>query len=168
MASTLKVQNIAHTGGTTGLTIDSTGRILTPARPAFRATSDNQTQSLSNTTNTVVIFDVAETNIGNCYNTSNGKFTAPIAGFYHFSASILVSNGGATRIDLSFHKNGSPLVAHEFRDGGATSTNASVTASCDAYLNATDYIEVITALHGANGSIYSEPKFWNFSGFLVG
>ena len=33
--SKLSVNTIAHTGGTTAQTIDSTGRILTPARPAF-------------------------------------------------------------------------------------------------------------------------------------
>ena len=33
MASTLKVQNIAHTGGTTALTVDSSGRILQPVKP---------------------------------------------------------------------------------------------------------------------------------------
>ena len=37
MVSKLEVDTIAHSGGTTGMTIDSTGRILTPARPAFRA-----------------------------------------------------------------------------------------------------------------------------------
>ena len=31
MASTLKVQNIAHTGGTTGLTVDTMG-IVTPSK----------------------------------------------------------------------------------------------------------------------------------------
>ena len=35
--SNLLVQNIKHTNNTTAQTIDSTGRILTPARPAFRA-----------------------------------------------------------------------------------------------------------------------------------
>ena len=36
MASTLKVNTIQHTGGTTGMTIDSSGRVLTPARPSFQ------------------------------------------------------------------------------------------------------------------------------------
>ena len=167
MASTLKVNEIQHTSGTTALTIDSTGRILQPAKPVFRATGNNAVQSLSNATNTIVLFDVAETNVGGGYDTGNGRFTAPVTGFYHFSASILISHTGATRMDLNFYKNGSVFVSHEFRDSGATSTNASVHASCDAQLSVGDYIQVITAVHGTTGSIYSEPKFWNFSGFLV-
>ena len=35
MASILKVNEIQHTGGTTALTVDTNGRLLTPARPAF-------------------------------------------------------------------------------------------------------------------------------------
>ena len=35
--SNLLVQNIKHTNDTSAMTIDSTGRVLTPARPAFRA-----------------------------------------------------------------------------------------------------------------------------------
>ena len=37
MASELHVDAIKHSGGTSAMTIDSTGRILTPARPAFSA-----------------------------------------------------------------------------------------------------------------------------------
>ena len=33
MASTLKVNTIAHSGGTNAMTIDSTGRILLPQLP---------------------------------------------------------------------------------------------------------------------------------------
>ena len=33
----------------------------------------------------IIIFDTALVNQGLHYNTSNGKFTAPIAGLYHFS-----------------------------------------------------------------------------------
>ena len=34
--STLFVNNIKHTGGTSAMTIDSSGRVLTPARPSFQ------------------------------------------------------------------------------------------------------------------------------------
>ena len=140
---------------------------LFPSKPAFRARSDNNTQSLTNDTNTVVIFDVAQTNLGGCYNTSNGKFTAPVDGFYSFNASLLISQGGADRVDLMFYKNGGVELAHEFRDTGSISTNASFTAGCHLELVENDFIECVVKLVGASGSVYSEPKFWNFSGHLV-
>jgi hypothetical protein len=33
--SNLLVQNIKHTNGTTAMTVDSSGRVTTPARPSF-------------------------------------------------------------------------------------------------------------------------------------
>ena len=37
MSSKLGVQNIAHTNGTNAMTIDSSGRVLQPTKPAFMA-----------------------------------------------------------------------------------------------------------------------------------
>jgi len=69
--STLKVQEIQHTGGTTGLTIDSSGRVLTPTRPMFFARMETNTDADS-----VVKFDDIQINVGSCYSSSTGRFTA--------------------------------------------------------------------------------------------
>ena len=37
MSSTIGVQNIAHTNGTNAMTVDSSGRVLQPTKPAFMA-----------------------------------------------------------------------------------------------------------------------------------
>ena len=36
MTSTLKVQNIAHTGGTNAIAIDSAGRVTEPTKPQWK------------------------------------------------------------------------------------------------------------------------------------
>ena len=56
MASTLKVQNIAHTGGNTAMTVDSTGRVTKPQTPAFHV-SLASAQTLSTTAATVLFED---------------------------------------------------------------------------------------------------------------
>ena len=69
--STLKVDTIQHSGGTTAQTIDSTGRILTPARPAFHAHDASGAAHIELTHNTwqVVPFDTTSINTGGHYNT---------------------------------------------------------------------------------------------------
>ena len=57
MTSILGTQSIQHPNGTTAATIDSTGRILTPARPAFRVEKRASNQSVSDTTTTKVTFE---------------------------------------------------------------------------------------------------------------
>ena len=67
MASELGVQTIQHTNGTDAMTIDSSGRVLTPARPLFRVGMTNTT---SGSTGGIIILTLLKTNVGNHYNTS--------------------------------------------------------------------------------------------------
>ena len=94
MASTLKVQNIAHTGGTTAITVDSTGRILTPARPAFSVHLSTTTASGDYTSLTDVPMDTIDFNIGNCVGISSSvaTFTAPVAGIYHINLHLTLNS----------------------------------------------------------------------------
>lgn len=82
MASTLKIQNIAHTDGTTAMTIDSSGRVLQPAKPCFYAYMSSGTLAVDSTNSTKTPLNSTLVNIGNCWSTSNHEFTAPIAGTY--------------------------------------------------------------------------------------
>jgi len=92
MTSILKVNQIQNTAGTTALEIDSSGRILTPARPAFRVhgTSTTWTNFVSNTK--LSLLTSVDYNIGNYYNTTNHEFVAPINGLYHFFGRLYVNN----------------------------------------------------------------------------
>lgn len=95
MASELGVQTIQHPNGTDALTIDSSGRILTPARPAFSvrlATATNTSQDF--TTLGDCPFDTIDFNIGNCVAISSNvaTFTAPVTGIYHFHFTLSVDS----------------------------------------------------------------------------
>ena len=79
MTSILKVTEIQDpTNSNSALTIDSSGRINTPARPLFRV---GMTNSTSGSTGGIIIFDTAKNNVGNHYNTNTGIFTCPVADF---------------------------------------------------------------------------------------
>ena len=84
--STLKVDAIRSSGGSAdGLTMDSSGRVLTPARPAFLAyDASSGHQELTHGSWQIVPFDTTSINTGGHYNTSTYRFTAPVAGLYFF------------------------------------------------------------------------------------
>ena len=94
MASTLKVNTIQHTGGTTGLTIDSTGRILQPAKPAFSVHLSTTTSQGDYTSLTDCPMDTIDFNIGNCVAISSdiATFTAPVAGIYHINFHLTINS----------------------------------------------------------------------------
>ena len=61
IATTLQgINTIKYDGSTTAMTIDSTGRVLTPARPAFGVRRDSSDQSITGSTYTVVEFETEE------------------------------------------------------------------------------------------------------------
>ena len=69
----------------TRMTIDASGRVTMPYQPAFVAVdARNQGSQAVANLNISQYFTTVKTNIGNCYNTSNGRFTAPVSGYYLF------------------------------------------------------------------------------------
>ena len=87
MASILKVNTIQDaTNSNTAMSIDSTGRILTPARPSWFAYTTSHVTSTGN-----IVFDTAVYNVGSHYDTSNGRFTAPLTGVYMIAFKCLIT-----------------------------------------------------------------------------
>ena len=157
MASELHVDAIKHSGGTSALTIDSTGRVLTPARPSFEAkrTSGDVTQG------NVVVWNETRHNIGGHYNTSTGEFTAPIGGTYLFTGQGFTNNTNNITLDLQV--NG--VNRFRYQDD----TNASYRSGTFSYitlLNATDVVRMYTTI----GTAHFNPSglYSHFSGVLIG
>ena len=162
MASTLKVNTIQHTGGTTGMTIDSSGRVTTSTnRPAFvaRRTSGSSTG--------IIIFDTVLLNQGSHYDNSNGRFTAPIAGLYSFSFNVLSDhNGSDAYFGTSLLINGSDYakVQNRTEDDNDFGGTMSIIAS----LSANNYVEVSQNNVNAYGTSSSSENLTWFSGYLIG
>ena len=176
--SKLQVETISHTNNTTAQTIDSTGRILTPARPAFVAYSDSA-QTSTYSSGGEVIFNKTEStaggfNIGGHYDTSNGRFTAPIAGVYQFSFSsnLLVNSGTTTYIQPTLCVNGTKVM--NFYQAHDVNAYSLFTFTHLLNLSASDFVSIKIEHSGTTvvvdrvNSTTSTNQYSYFSGHLVG
>lgn len=172
MASILGVETLQHTNGTTAATIDSSGRILTPARPAFFAYL-NAHQSNASNTYFKVAFNDTVFNVGSNFDTTNNRFVAPIDGIYQFNTSINpdMSSGTATRFFGYFSVDGSRYAAFAHMPSFSNDRGI-INGSITLELNANQYVEVETYADGGttvrvNGNS-SSPFDSYINGFLVG
>ena len=170
MASILKVNTIQDaTNSTTAMTIDSTGRVLTPARPSFSAYLSASVSYGSADTAQKVTFNATHHNVGSHYDTSNGRFTAPLTGVYYLSACVYVYS--VTVAEIQFYINGSSIYrfAVNSRAGSAVNPNGGQ-GSITPLLTANDYVEVYVYATDT-GTIYdgsgaTKATFW--TGCLIG
>jgi hypothetical protein len=144
----------------TKMRISHEGYVTTPNQPAFSIygnTNPNWTSDviyLGHTGSGAAAFD---TNIGNHFSYTTGKFTAPVAGTYFFSFSATTNDANSHFIDI--HKNGARVGGHVLSYGYQY---LSATNTCILTLASGDYIEA--RRRAANYSLYSV----NFSGYLIG
>jgi len=170
-ATNLQTANIKHTNGTTAMTIDSTGRILTPARPAFRVEKRASSQSISDSTNTKITFEHEVFDIGS--NFASDKFIAPVAGIYQFNACLrCVASGGTMELAAIYlYKNGSHFTdIVQIQTSANNMSNSHISGGVTLQLSASDYIEIYGNISGTSPSVHhhsSGQRTW-FSGFLIG
>ena len=143
------------------LRIRSDGQITTPTQCSFRATKSG---GPFNTGGGTIVFDQNQHNIGSNYNTSNGRFTAPVDGTYIFHYYSIYQNNSSDDL-FDFYKNGSSFAGSRmhYTNGGVSSNWDNITNTQIIELNANDYVEVYASdqtLHGGDWT--------HFCGHLLG
>lgn len=124
-----------------------TGIPINPNMPAFHAYG-NQNGTTTYSANSTILFENTRYNIGNNYNTSTSRFTAPVAGIYLFWFEAFNQSGAEQRV--AFKVNGN--VGEQIFGQGQTSGSTAYRQTVSAKLNAGDYISVLVAYNST--SIY--------------
>ncbi len=158
------------TGTTTAMTIDSSGRILTPARPAFRVKFDSDTSPINISSITILDFNTygsVDFNIGSNFVLASNKFVAPISGLYQIDSQVVIQSAEAsTGVYIYVNINGTDTRAGEINDpqgGGYASTRYS------GLFNLTANDEILIRVRTiSDTSVTIRGDGTEFSGFLVG
>jgi hypothetical protein len=142
--------------------ISKEGYITHPYNPSFDAYSPDKTSQ-----GNVVVWSSTRHNTGGHFNTSNGRFTAPIAGVYHFSFNILMGDpysGSYHRMYWRLNGNIASTYGDSLEDTGGKTDYATVSMSWTVKLNAGDYIETWN-----DGPIQTYgSQYGQFGGYLIG
>jgi|TARA_R100000030_G_scaffold61147_1_gene46126 hypothetical protein len=156
--------NSASNNQTETMRINRDGHITTPNVPAFHAKGLSNSASSAGTSGTgTLVFGSATVNNGSHYNTSNGRFTAPIAGLYYIAFSVLYDDSYNNNGSAYLRKNGSGVGEYAYAEGGAITGYIQTAGSAVVTAAAGDYIEVYTGITGWH--VGSESSF---TGFLIG
>tara|TARA_Y100000114_G_scaffold43500_1_gene38983 strand:+ start:129 stop:605 length:477 start_codon:yes stop_codon:yes gene_type:complete len=158
MASILKVNTIQDaTNSNTAISVDSSGRVTTPQRPAFQGLSTTKQSSGNYLFTSFSTSGNGACNRGGHFNASTGIFTAPIAGIYNFAFIFGDTSNSSGRKIGNLYFNDSLVV--EVAEGGDAYND--IGSSIVMELSASDTISV-----GTHSSLQ-----WGrctFSGFLIG
>jgi hypothetical protein len=150
-----KTLSLKSNGSNTAIYIDQFGRVTKPYQPAFSAYANSgDTVADGN----AIPYGGVVFNIGNCYNGSTYRFTAPVSGVYFFIWSNKGTNGQTyyTRLQVNGSAQGSPSEHY------ANIANPHMHASAFVQMSANDYAWI------RSGSNYTRADGADyFSGYLV-
>lgn len=154
-----KTQN--GSGSTERMRVNPAGQVTIPYQPSFYATSTAGSSSYGSSE--VIVFNTARHNTG-AYNTSNGRFTAPVAGRYLFTLNVYNYGGYSNSIVLTI--NGSQYVVQDVQPLSYAGNVGSLTTGFSLIwdLAAGDYIEP-RVRSGGSAQIYRAHS--HFSGHML-
>ena len=150
-------------GGTLSerMRITNAGHVTTPDQPAFNSKLSSAT---GQNFNGILVFNTVQYNIGNHYNGTNGRFTAPVDGRYLFNWYTNVdTNSNATSLWGDWLLNGNYSGFRFYTYVGHSSWEL-LTASIILDLNANDYVNVWVSTSGN----YDGGQYGSFNGCLLG
>ena len=152
------------TGMAQNFEVNDKGYVLSPRNPKFWYSALSNSSTSGATDNAEILkFSTEKHNEGSNYSTSNGRFTAPVAGTYHFSVNLLIDNSsGSTHYSAQIKRNGSALSGSIVYNYATSGHYNWMGGTCCLYLAVNDYVEIYadSSIHDGNES--------SFAGHLIG
>ena len=145
-------------------------------QPRFSSYNNNAGDFTVNGNSKITCFTGTSINVGSNYNTSNQRFTAPVAGCYFFGAHFRMGAPGSIRVfRAELRKNGSYVTdlcscgGNNNYDGGSGYDHPPAVGTHIMDLNANDYIELYTSseLSSSNTLYIQTGTRSRFFGYLL-
>lgn len=140
----------------------SAGYVTQPSYVAFHARMTTGTVG----TGSNITFNVADFNVGSGYSTGTGRFTAPVAGYYHIRASIYIPTTAGDYRTYLFRNGGVEPRRQVIYYSPSFGTNHSLYVESIIYLALSDYMQV--HFTGPASLTAESTGMINFSGHLIG
>ena len=147
------------TAGAEKVRISSDGYVTKPNTPSFLVFPANNAETADGD----VTFTGVSHNVGSHYNTSNGRFTAPVAGYYSFFANY-VGDAACTSCQVRFKHNGSISNVGNHYSGNGSSFMSVDLSGTHFYMAANDYVQLNFT---NNGGSQGQSSYMRFFGYLT-
>ena len=173
MTSILKVDSIQNAAGTAAMTIDSSGRILQPAKPAFQVTKLGTDQSISAGVAVKIEWTDVVTDIGGNFSTANNEYTVPVSGMYNLQCAMRGTGTAGTldHVIVYLHIDGSlSRTLSQLNLAANQLNNSHVNGSVNIYLNAGQVVSFYGQVSGGSTKIGAGGggAYTYCSGYLIG
>ena len=157
--------NFTNSAATVLLNISVDEQITKPLQPAFNSYG---VMTPSAATGFYFIYPSTSFNIGNCYNVTTGRFTAPVSGVYYFYFNH-ITNAVAGEYRVVYYKNGAWYGGSNYISWTPGASYMSLYGSQHISLAANDFVNV--ALNSAPAPLYAgatDIAYGQFSGHMIG
>ena len=145
------------------------GRFTAPNQPTFVARTTASTFTPATGT---IVYDNAQLNVGNHYNTSTGRFTVPVAGVYVFTHILSARNTSTAGYEVAIGRNGFDAT-RIFTHGGSQQHSAIsqhvMSLSVGDYIYASCYNPSSIVFSGSGDIFYDSGRnlVSGFMGYLL-
>ena len=136
--------------------------VTKPNQPSFAAYYSGSTWNVNGN---YMVFNTTRHNTGNHYDTSNGRFTAPVAGSYQINF-YSIYRGSVTNAYVQVYVNGARIYGgdNHFTNPNLGNNWETVSYCQTLYLSQGDYVQ----MYSPNNIDWHGNHWQCFSGFLIG